>query len=222
MEAVAQGSSQMIGHYHYDILSGNWEWDDQLYWMHGYKPGEVTVDLALILSHKHPDDREQASQVIEAALLSGEPFSAYQRIVTLEGNIRNIVKVGTGIVDENRHVVAIDGFYIDVTPSVRDHAAKAADAAVLAATEHRAVIEQAKGMIMMTHRLDADGAFSVLRWWSQQTNVKLHLLAERLVASAVASELTDPDAKIRVDRLLSDSAMPAEVAEPALPEGGPA
>jgi hypothetical protein len=206
MEAVASGNSQTIGHYHYDILTGKWEWDDQLFRMHGYRPHQVTVNLDLILSHKHPDDRDEASHVIESALLGGEPFSSYQRIITTDGRVRNIVKVGSGIVDEDRHVVALDGFYIDLTADVREHEAVAAEEAVVAATEHRAAIEQAKGMIMLTHMVDPDAAFSVLSWWSMKSNTKLHLIAERLVAEAAVVELADPGAKIRVDHLLFDIA----------------
>jgi ANTAR domain/PAS fold len=219
MEAVASGSSQVIGHYHYDILTGRWQWDDHLYRIHGYQPGEVTVDLDLILSHKHPDDRDEASDLIAAALMSGEPFSAYQRIITACGDVRNVVKVGSGVVDEDLHVVALDGFYIDLTASVRHNEAAAADQAVLAATAHRAAIEQAKGMIMLTHRVDAEAAFSLLSWWSMKCNVKLHLVAERLVAYAAEFSLTDPGAKLRLDQALFDIANRPDHGLAASPNG---
>ena len=200
VEAVASGTSQVVGHYHYDIVTGMWQWDDQLFRIHGYRPGEVAVDLDLILSHKHPDDRDEASHLIEAALLGGAPFSAYQRIVTTKGVVRHVVKVGSGLLDENLQVVALNGFYVDLTGCLHDQRSTA----VLAATEHRAAIEQAKGMVMLTHRIDADAAFALLRWWSMKCNVKLNVLAERLVAHAAGSDLTDPHAKFRIERALFD------------------
>lgn len=48
-------------------------------------------------------------------------------------------------------------------------------------TELRAVIEQAKGMLMLIHGIDADRAFELLKWRSQDTNTKLRPLAEQLV-----------------------------------------
>ncbi|BBY48846.1 hypothetical protein MARA_23140 [Mycolicibacterium arabiense] len=54
--------------------------------------------------------------------------------------------------------------------------------AVQAVSNHRAVIEQAKGMLMLLHDLDADAAFELLRWRSQDRNVKLRVLAEQVVA----------------------------------------
>ena len=49
------------------------------------------------------------------------------------------------------------------------------------AINSRAVIEQAKGILMHEHRFNADAAFQVLRKRSTDTNVKLRVLAQQLV-----------------------------------------
>ena len=54
--------------------------------------------------------------------------------------------------------------------------------AVQEVSNHRAVIEQAKGMLMLLHSLDADAAFELLKWRSQDRNVKLRVLAEQVVS----------------------------------------
>ena len=69
------------------------------------------------------------------------------------------------------------------------------------ATQHQAIIEQAKGILMLAHRVDADTAFQLLRHRSQNTNPKLHRLAARIVHQA-----TDPDqdaAVAEIDTLFS-------------------
>lgn len=48
----------------------------------------------------------------------------------------------------------------------------------------RAVIEQAKGVLMVTHRLTDAEAFDVLRMQSQRTNVKLREVARRVLEDA--------------------------------------
>jgi GAF domain-containing protein len=53
-----------------------------------------------------------------------------------------------------------------------------------AAMEHRAVIEQAKGIIMAERRCTPDEAFQILTKLSQDTNRKLRDVATALVASA--------------------------------------
>jgi GAF domain-containing protein len=52
-----------------------------------------------------------------------------------------------------------------------------------AAMASRAVIEQAKGILMAQRGLDADGAFDLLRRASQSENVKLREVARRLVGT---------------------------------------
>lgn len=49
------------------------------------------------------------------------------------------------------------------------------------ALDTRAPIEQAKGMLMAIHGIDADQAFDLLRRQSQATNIRLHAVAATLV-----------------------------------------
>jgi GAF domain-containing protein len=55
-----------------------------------------------------------------------------------------------------------------------------------AAMETRAVIEQAKGMLMTTYEVDAEAAFDMLRRRSQAENRKLHDIAAEMAAHAGA------------------------------------
>jgi GAF domain-containing protein len=54
------------------------------------------------------------------------------------------------------------------------------------AMESRAVIEQAKGVLMVQHKVGPDAAFDLLRGASQQRNTKLRDVARELVARAAA------------------------------------
>ena len=60
--------------------------------------------------------------------------------------------------------------------------------AVAEIAEARAKIEQAKGMLMAVYRIDADGAFGLLKWRSQMTNTKLRALSEQIVADFLAMD----------------------------------
>ncbi len=53
------------------------------------------------------------------------------------------------------------------------------------ALESRGVIEQAKGIIMGTHRVDADRAFRILIQDSQRSNVKLRVIAQQYIDGAI-------------------------------------
>jgi hypothetical protein len=55
------------------------------------------------------------------------------------------------------------------------------------ALRSRAVIDQAKGVLMAVHAITADDAFRLLVEQSQRENVKLHALAERFIADLIGS-----------------------------------
>ena len=84
-------------------------------------------------------------------------------------------------------VIGTQGFYIDVTPAGEIQAAIITEA-VAEIAENRAAIEQAKGILMLVYRIEDDAAFDLLKWRSQETNVKLRALAEQLLTDVRALE----------------------------------
>ncbi|WP_175393676.1 ANTAR domain-containing protein [Rhodococcus globerulus] len=56
------------------------------------------------------------------------------------------------------------------------------------ALDSRGVIDQAKGIVMVMHGVDADTAFRVLIDISQRTNKKVRVVAEELIASICTRE----------------------------------
>ena len=61
------------------------------------------------------------------------------------------------------------------------------------ALESRAPIEQAKGMLMAIHRIDADAAFQMLAENSQRSNRKLRVVAKELLAAVSGVDATTAD-----------------------------
>jgi hypothetical protein len=98
--------------------------------------------------------------------------------------VHHVVVVGDQLHDDSGNVIGTHGFYLDVTPSEqqRQQRMTAAVAEIAEIAENRAAINQAKGMLMMAYGIDAEPAFDLLKWRSQQTNVKLRTLAEQVVA----------------------------------------
>lgn len=76
--------------------------------------------------------------------------------------------------------------------------------AVREIAEKRSVIDQAKGMLMIIYGVDADDAFTLLRWQSQHHNVKLRAVAEQVVTDfSKASKQGRPVDRRTYDRLLA-------------------
>ena len=133
-----------------------------------------------MLSHKHPDDYAQVAATLEDVRRTHKPFSTRHRIITVQGDNRDVVVMGERLHDDNGNVIGTQGFYIDVTPTAQQLQSSVTEA-VAEFTENRAAIEQAKGVLMYVYRVTADAAFELLVWRSQESQVKLRALAQQVV-----------------------------------------
>jgi hypothetical protein len=170
-----------VGYYSYDVVDDHWVWSEGLYEMHGYTPREVPATTEVLLSHKHPDDRTRAFEVLEQAVQDGTPFSCYHRIIDSQERLRYVLSVGHGLRGSSGRVERVEGFFVDLTAVRRDETEAAVTQALRRVAEHRETIDLAKGMVMLACCCDADQAFQVLRRHSQRANIKLHDVAHRLV-----------------------------------------
>jgi hypothetical protein len=93
-----------------------------------------------------------------------------------------VVVVGDAVTDADGRTVATQGFYVDITESVNDDLQRSISDELDVIVSHREIIDQAKGMLMVIYQLSAEAAFGVLRWRSQELNVKLAIIAGMLVA----------------------------------------
>jgi fructose-specific component phosphotransferase system IIB-like protein len=180
--ALAGGAPQRVGWFRFYFADERWEWSPQVELMHGYEPGSmVQPTTGVVLSHKHPDDYGQVAATIEEIRRTSGAFSTRHRIIDTHGETHHVVVVGKQMRDDSDTVIGSDGFYVDVTPSITEAREERVTEAVAEIAEARGAIEQAKGMLMLIYRITADSAFELLKWRSQEANVKLRLLAEQVV-----------------------------------------
>ena len=75
--------------------------------------------------------------------------------------------------------------------------------AVSEIAESRGPIEQVKGMLMFVYRIDEQKAWELLKWRSQETNVKLRALAVQLAADILGLDYDENlPGRSSLDRLL--------------------
>jgi ANTAR domain/PAS fold len=196
-----------------------WVWDQQLVAILGYSRSEVSPSLRALLQHVPEEERELAVGAFQAALEHGHPALVSCRLYAADGTFRSVLITADVMEAEPSELSMADlldmdglaaaagpwmaGLLIDLTDLRLSAARAAADHAVAEAGKHRAVIEQAKGILMLIYRIDADTAFEMLRRHSQNTNTKLRDLAARLVDQA--TELRLDTAPAEVDALLRRS-----------------
>lgn len=179
--ALAGDAPYRVGWFRFYFDDQRWEWSDEVQRMHGYKPGSISPNTELVLSHKHPEDRPAIAASLEDVLANKKAFSTRHRIVDTGGKIHEVVVVGDQLHDENGEVVGTHGFYVDVVPSA-ELQEELVTARLAEIADNRAAIEQAKGMLMVIYGIDDQAAFNLLKWLSQEANLKLRRLAEQICA----------------------------------------
>jgi ANTAR domain-containing protein/PAS domain-containing protein len=183
-----------VGKFRYLSGADRWEWSDEVAAMHGYGPGSVTPTTELVLSHKHPDDKPNVAELIDQVRRHGAAFSSRHRIVDTAGNVHVVVAVGDRLFDDDGADAGTEGYYIDITEQFDADVQASLTDVLETITEQRAVINQAMGMLMLRHGVDAKQAFDILTALSQNANVKLRTIAQRFVdRAAAATVLTGQD-----------------------------
>lgn len=168
--------------FEYDPVSQRWSWSRALRDLYGLGPHEVPT-TELFLAKMVELDRQRLRGQFEDHLSTAGSFSCAFQMRSASGGLRQVRYVGQ-CESGGGEVKRVYGFLIDVTDAWRDHAARA----VAGVVEHRAVIEQAKGALMLGFGIDDAAAFALLRGYSSRANVKLAVVAER-----IASGLPDPE-----------------------------
>ena len=189
-----------VGWVRYFFEEDRWEWSPEVAQIHGYEPGSVTPTTELVLSHKHPKDRQRLVESLERIRSERRPFSSRHRICDTKGDVHHVLVAGHELRDDTGRVIGTDAFYLDLTADENAHQQWVGEE-IEKIAENRAVIEQAKGMLMVVYEFTADDAFGLLRWRSQLTNVKLRQLAEQIVKEFSALN-GSPQSRAVYDNLL--------------------
>jgi hypothetical protein len=190
---------ERVGSFQYLRAEDRWEWSDAVAYMHGYAPGQVWPTTALVMSHTHPDDAPNVAALIEAMTGQGRPFSSRHRIIDTRGRIHVVVVIGERMCDDSGEVIGSQGLYVDLSDV--DDSGTVEDA-IADFNEHRAQIEQAKGILMMTYGISAERAFDILVWRSQATNTKVRKLASQVIDDFTVELQVPSGIRERADHIL--------------------
>ena len=147
--------------------------------------GTVAPTTEMVLAHKQPDDYRQIADTLDLIRQTRQAFSSRHRIVDVQGRVRHVVVVGDLLREVDGTVTGTHGYYVDITPSEQERQDEVT-AAVTVIAQARADIERTKGMLMLVYGMDEASAFELLKWRSQETNVKLRLLAAQVATDFIA------------------------------------
>jgi len=197
---VHERAAARVGHFRIDAEDGRAEWSDEMFDLHGMAPGELVPSRDVLLWHVHPDQRERVEGVLRSCARGDRAVAVSYTLVDLAGDelVVDLTAAGHDAGDGRREIL---GFVVDTGVAFRSAVAAQVDDQLRRAVESHAVIDQAKGVLMLVYGIDGEAAFELLRWSSQQRNVKLLSLAERVVSAAVAAGGLAPDVRAQLDEL---------------------
>ena len=192
-EALTAGAVSPTGEFRYEVATDTWWWSDEAYRIFGFEPGEVVPTTAMMLAHVHPEDLPQHQRALQDWILHGGSFASIHRILDAGRQERVLAIVGEAQRSpEDGPVVRIVGDFVNVTATVQALVSGEATKQVHAADVHRAVIDQAIGVVMARTGQSPEDAFQTLRDASMRTNVKLRDLAVRIVEEMVGGTASAP------------------------------
>lgn len=176
---------EAFGRWAYDFVTGRWTFDAELRAMWDI-PLEEHSDVADVLVHLHPDDRDPIGATVQRSVEEGVSMSGQARLATRSHGERVFAFLGDVVQGEDGPL-RLEGWSIDVTAEVRTVTRDAVDGA----TRHRRAIEQVKGALMASYRIDEVTAFAILRKQSNSFNVKINDLAEHVSRAMTAGTPRD-------------------------------
>lgn len=111
------GEAGNIGYWTLDFVSEQLEWSDQVYRIHGYEPGEVTLTLEKAIEFYHPADQERVAKLVQKSRATGEPFEFHAKIIQKSGLVVEVHSKGHPV-GEGTETVGLFGIIQDITEQI--------------------------------------------------------------------------------------------------------
>jgi hypothetical protein len=186
-EAIPDAGSRSVGRFRLDRGTGAWSWSPEMFDVLGVDPGTTDPGTEALVHWQHPDDRVRTLDAFTQAY-AGRAFALEVRA---EDGRRAVVMVGEPQLEPDGGVIAVEGMCADITggraPGADGQRAQALETEVeqlRAAMASRAVIEQAKGILMLLTSCREQSAFDLLGHISSHTHRKIRDVARAITESA--------------------------------------
>jgi hypothetical protein len=169
-----------VEHYFAD---NTFHWSNEMFRIHGYERGEVVPSMDLGLAHIETSDRDAVGAFWSHVSRNEGAASIYASIRDLKGRTHKVLIHADAIVQDDTPV-GVWALVVDLTQSIHVDRHQLANEAVAASALSRAVIEQAKGILMGRAGLNATEAFDHISQYSQRTNRKVVVVSQGIIDRA--------------------------------------
>ncbi|NUU19727.1 ANTAR domain-containing protein [Cellulomonas humilata] len=202
-----------VGSFRWSRPSDHWWWSDALFSIHGLTRGDVAPTREILLWHVHPEDADLVDATLTASWETD--VGCDYRLIDLEGteHLATLAAAGSAVSGAR---TTITGLVTDATAPRLRAISTSTNAQLGLALESRTTVDQAKGVLMLEYGMDAATAFGLLRSASQERNVRVRVLADRIVSCAEGAGCLPSPTREHVDDLMLH-ALDGGAAEPAPP-----
>ncbi|BAU57950.2 diguanylate cyclase/phosphodiesterase with PAS/PAC sensor [Halorhodospira halochloris] len=104
-----------LGHWLYDIKSGDVHWSSEIYEIIGLEPAETAMDWDTFLSRVPPEDHPELYEAIERTLNRGDPYELEHHLMSVDGGRRIVQARGYAEFDAAGNPQLLRGTAQDVT-----------------------------------------------------------------------------------------------------------
>ena len=123
------------------------------YQLTGYKSEEILNNKKLSYNDIiHPDDRNYVWDAIQEALKKKEPYVLEYRIITESGETKLLWEKGSGILDKEGNVIALEGFTNDITERRKTDETRARLASIVECSNDAIMSSSTNGTITSWNR----------------------------------------------------------------------
>jgi PAS domain S-box-containing protein len=99
----------------YDLVTQEMTWSDELWTILDFDPTTSAATVENLISRRHPEDNEQATQILAAAIADGsDAYESSYRLLLPSGAIRHVLTRGT-IQRKNGVAVSVFGVMLDIS-----------------------------------------------------------------------------------------------------------
>lgn len=104
-----------LGSWTLDLRTKALTWSDEIYLIFGLRPQEFEATYEAFVDAVHPDDRETVKEAVANSLEHLTPYSIDHRVVTPDGEVRNVHEEGEVFVDDTGVPLRMIGTVQDIT-----------------------------------------------------------------------------------------------------------
>ena len=108
-----------LGHWDYELSSGEVFWTDEVYEICELKAGKIKLTFEIFMDFIHPEDRFKVEDTVQLSIKTSKAFDTEFKFITSKGNLRYGHIKGEVAIDKKGDAVRLSGMIQDITERKR-------------------------------------------------------------------------------------------------------